>query len=200
MDVFQAIETRRAVKGFDPAHKISVAEGDKLFAMARLAPTAFNIQHVRFLDVDDAALRQDIRAAAWNQAQVTDSSLLVVLCADTKAWEKEPMRYWATAPKETQDFMLPAIDAYYRGKEGVQRDEAHRSCAMAGMNLMLSARAMGYDSSPMDGFDYEAVGKLINLPEDHLISFMVAIGKKAQEPHPKAPLLPVEDVVIRNKF
>jgi nitroreductase len=200
MNIFETLQARRAVKGFNPDHKMSAEEEQKLFDHARLSPTAFNIQHWRFVTVKDTALRQKIRAAAWDQAQVTDSSLLVILCADTKAWEKAPVRYWQNAPQEAQDFILPALDAYYRGKERVQLDEVHRSCGMAGMNLMLMAQEMGYDSCPMDGFDYDAVGKLINLPADHVISFMIAIGKKTKEPYERANRLPHDEVVVTDRF
>ena len=64
----------------------------------------------------------------------------------------------------------------YKGNEQVQRDEAMRSCGIAAQTLMLAAKAMGYDSCPMDGFDFEAVGKLINLPADHLISMVPYSG------------------------
>ena len=65
---------------------------------------------------------------------------------------------------------------------------------------MLAARDMGYDSCPMDGFDYEAVGKIINLPPDHAISFMVAIGKKTQGPWPRPGQLSYGKVVLENGF
>ena len=67
-------------------------------------------------------------------------------------------RYWINAPKEVQEFILPAIDDYYRGKDQVQRDEAMRSCGIAAQTLMLAAKSMGYDSCPMDGFDFEKDG------------------------------------------
>jgi len=150
MDTLEAIKTRRAVKHYDADHRMTDAEIEQLMSLAVLAPTAFNIQNWRFVLVRDPELRQRIRELAWGQAQVTDASLLVVLCADTKSWEKEPGRYWANAPKEVQEFMLPAIDNYYRGREQVQRDEAMRSCGIAAQTLMLSAKAMVYESCPMD--------------------------------------------------
>ena len=73
------------------------------------SPTSFNIKHWRFVRVTDKNLRQKIRAAAWDQAQVTDASELLVLCADIDAWKKEPHRYWRNAPKPAQDFLIPAI-------------------------------------------------------------------------------------------
>ncbi len=89
------------------------------------------------------ATRQAIRAVAWDQAQVTDASMLIILCADLNSWEKNAARVWANAPDAVSEMMVPAIDAYYRDKPQTQRDEAMRSCGIAGQTLMLSARAMG---------------------------------------------------------
>ncbi|HEC84973.1 MAG: nitroreductase family protein [Candidatus Parabeggiatoa sp. nov. 2] len=200
METFTAIETRRAVKHYDPKHQMTEEEINQLMSSAMLSPTAFNIQNWRFVLARDHELRQKIRAAAWDQAQVTDASLLVILCADLKAWEKQPARYWRNAPKEVQDFILPAITQYYQGREQVQRDEAMRSCGIAAQTLMLAAKSMGYDSCPMDGFDFDAVGKLINLPEDHAISLFVAIGKAIKESSPRGGQLPQEEVVINDHF
>ncbi len=200
MNVIEAIETRRSVKAYDPAHRLPQQEIDQLMSLAMLSPTAFNIQNWRFVAVTDPELRQRIRAASWDQAQVTDASLLVILTADLKAWEKSPQRYWRNAPQAVQDFLIPAIGQYYGGRDQVQRDEAMRSCGMAAMTLMLAAKEMGYDSCPMDGFDFDAVGKLINLPEDHLISMFVVIGKKIQDAQPRGGQLAMEEVALCNRF
>ena len=200
LGVAEAIETRRAVKAFDPNHRMTEVEIERLLSLALMAPTAFNIQNWRFVLVRDSVLRQEIRKVAWNQAQVTDASLLVVLCADLKSWEKEPARYWRNVTKPVQGFLVPAIQQYYAGREQVQRDEAMRSCGITAMTLMLAAKEMGYDSCPMDGFDFEAVGKLINLPPDHTIAMFVAIGKGIKEPLPRGGQLPMSEVVIENRF
>ena len=200
MNVAEAIASRRAVKAYDPSQRMSEAEIDKLMSLAMLSPTAWNLQNWRFVLVGDATLRKEIRQAAWDQAQVTDASLLVVLCADLKAWDKEPGRYWKNAPQPVQDFIVPAIGQYYAGREQAQRDEAMRSCGIAAMSLMLAAKEMGYDSCPMDGFDFDAVGKLINLPQDHVIAMFVAIGKGIKEPWPRGGQLPMGEVVVQNRF
>jgi len=200
MNTFEAIEQRRAIKHYDPAHRLTEAELRQLLELGMKSPTAFNLQHWRFVVVSDPALRQQIRAAAWDQAHVTDASLLVILCADLKAWEKQPARYWSQAPQAVQDFLVPAIGGYYTGRETVQRDEAMRSCGIAGQTLMLAAKAMGYDSCPMDGFDFDAVAKLINLPADHVIAFMLAVGKGTKPSWPRPGQLSYEEVVIPNRF
>jgi|GEM_PF-5608171 len=58
MDTFTAIETRRAVKHYDPEHKMADAEINKLMSLVLLAPTAFNIQNWRFVLVRDPELTQ----------------------------------------------------------------------------------------------------------------------------------------------
>jgi nitroreductase len=195
-----AIRSRRSVKDFDANHSMTEAEVNELLSLAVLSPTAFNIQNWRFVVVTDKALRKQIREVAWDQAQVTDASLFIVLCADLKAWEKQPARYWANASKEIQAFMLPAIDAYYRGKDQAQRDEAMRSCGIAAQTLMLAAKSMGYDSCPMDGFDFEKVADLIYLPEDHVVAMFVAIGKGTKEAWPRPGQLDMNEVIVKNRF
>ena len=98
---------------------------DQILAAAMAAPTAFNIQHWRFVVVSDPELRQQIRANAWDQAQVTDASTLIILTGDEHGWNKDPQRYWKMLRKKCRK---PAIGQYYEGKTDVQRDEVMRSC------------------------------------------------------------------------
>lgn len=200
MQVSDAIETRRAIKQFDPDHTLSSAEQDRLIELAMKSPTAFNLQHWRFVVVRDPAQRQAIREVAWDQAQVTDASMLVILCGRRDVWQTEAERVWRGAPAEVQEMMHGAIDAYYRDQPQVERDEIMRSCGIAGQTLMLAAREMGLDSCPMDGFDFDAVGRLIGLPDDHVISFMVAIGKKAADVWPRPGQLAIDDVRLIDRF
>ncbi|BAU77113.1 nitroreductase family protein [Metapseudomonas furukawaii] len=200
MHIDEAIRSRRAVKGYDTAHSLSREEKDELLRLALLAPTAFNLQHVRLVEVSDPELRQRLRAVAWDQAQVTDAAMLVVVCARLDAWEKDAARVWAEAPQPVQDFMAGAIDTYYRDKPRVQRDETMRSCGLVAQTLMLAARGRGLDSCPMDGFDFDAVADLIRLPENHVIGLMVAVGKQAIEPKPRIGKLAFDEAVIRDRF
>ena len=200
MNVSTAIQSRRAVRYFDPDHDMTKKEIEKLLSLALHSPTAFNIQNWRFVVVEDKGLRDQIKAASWDQKQVTDASMLIILCADLKAWEKQPIRYWRSAPEPVQEFIVPAIEQYYTGLDRVQRDEAMRSCGIAAQTLMLAAKSMGYDSCPMDGFDFEEVSELINLPDDHAICMFVVIGKSIGEPEKPKDKLPIEEVVITNVF
>ena len=200
MELIDAIQSRRSHKVFDESHKLTPSEIDKLMKLAILSPTAFNIQHWRFVIITDQKLRQQIRKVSWDQSQVTDASLLIVLTGDLMAWNKNPKRYWKNAPEKVQDYLIPAIFDYYHCKPQVQRDEVMRSCGMAAMNLMLAAKDLGYDSCPMDGFDFEQVSKLLELPEDHIPAMFVAIGKSMQEPWPRPGQLTLEEIVKYNHF
>lgn len=200
MNVIEAIQTRRSIKAYDPDHTMSQTEIDQLLSLAMLSPTAFNIQHWRFIAVTDPVLRQQIRALSWNQAQVEEASLLLVLAADTQAWAKQPERYWKDAPKAAADVLVPAIKNYYTGNPTAQRDEAMRSCGMAAMTLMLAAKEMGYDTCPMDGFDFDAVANLLKLPDDHILTMFVAVGKGIKAPWARSGQLAMDEVVINNTF
>ena len=200
MQVKEAIQQRRSVKHFDPNHVMTDEEINELLSHAILSPTAFNIQNWRFVLVTDKVLRQKIRAVSWDQAQVEEASILIVLVADLMAWNKEPGRYWKAVPQPVQDYLVPAIHQYYDGKPELQRDEAMRSSGMAAMNIMLYAKSMGYDTCPMDGFDFDKVSGLLNLPQDHTPAMFVCVGKAIKKALPRGGQLPLHEVVIHNQF
>ena len=200
MTVTEAIRDRRSVKHYDPSDVISDTDLAQLIELAKLAPSSFNMQNYRLVVVRDPELRKEIRAAAWDQAQVTDSSVLFIMCADLKAHEADPSLYWGHAPQEVSDILGPMTKAFYDGKDQLIRDEAMRSSALAGMTLMLAAKDIGYASCPMVGFDPDAVSKLIQLPADHAISFMVAVGKQSQPAWDRGPRLSDSTVVIHDRF
>lgn len=200
MDTFEAIYGRRSVKHFDPDHEMPDADLTKLLEAAIQSPTSFNIQHWRFVVVTDAGLRQKIRELGNDQAQMTDASVLVIMTADIDAWKKEPARYWRNAPDDVAELLVNWISPFHEGREQLQRDEAMRSIGMAMQTLMLAAKAMGYESCPMIGYDYDEVAKIINLPSDHCIGPLVAIGRGTKDPWPKPGQLPLDEVVIKNRF
>ncbi len=200
MNTLAAIQQRRSVKHYDPDHRLTELEIRQLMELAILSPTSFNMQNWRFVVVQDAETRQQLRAAAWGQAQVTEASITIVICADLKAWSREPERYWAEAPQATQEMLVPMIRKFYDGDDQLERDEAMRSCGIAGQTIMLAAKAMGYDSCPMIGFDAAKVAEIINLPADHVIGFMITVGKAAKPAWPRPGQLPLEEVVFPDRF
>jgi len=199
MDTLAAIEQRRSVKQYDPAHRMSDEEIRRLIGLAIRSPTSLNMQNWRFVVARDPALRRQLRAAAWDQAQVTDASIWVIICADLNAFKKSPERYWSAAPPEVAKMMVQML-GMYEGREQMQRDEALRSCGIAAQTIMLAAKALGYDTCPMAGFDPEAVGRLVNLPPGHVIGLAVAVGKALQPARPRGGQLPLDDVMVFDRF
>ena len=201
MNALEAIYQRRAVKHFDPSHKLTPEEEQELLQATIQAPTSFNIQHWRFVIFRDPDLRARLRKEFGNdQAQITDASLLILFTADVKAWQKNPERYWRNAPPEVAELLVNWMGPFHEGREWLQRDEAQRSIGLAMQTLMLAARGMGYESCPMIGFEIEKVAELVNLPADHVMGPLVAIGKGTKDPWPKPGQLSLEEIVFENGF
>ena len=200
MDTFTAIKERRSVKHYQPDHKMSDEELEQLISLAALSPTSYNMQNWRFLVVTDPEIRQSLRAASWNQAQVSEASAVILICADLHAHAKDPNRYWANAPQEVREMLVSMLGNFYEGNDDLQRDEANRSGGMAGQTIMLAAKAMGYDTCPMIGFDPAKVAEIVNLPEDHCISFMITVGKPLKPAQPRGGQLPISEILIKDKF
>jgi len=59
---------------------------------------------------------------------------------------------------------------------------------------------MGYDTCPMKGFDYDGVGKLIHLPDDHMISMMVVVGKATKPASSRGGQLQLSEIMFENSF
>ena len=200
MDVFEAIETRRAIKKFDPTYKMSQIDVKKLMEHVILAPTSYNQQNWRFVISTDQDVKEKISIAARGQAQPKDGSLVVVLCGNMDAWKTEPLRYWKNHPSEKQETVKAALERKYDGNPQNLRDEAVRSCGMAAQTIMLAAKQMGLDSCPMVGFEYDELANVINLPENHMIVMMVVVGKRVQDASQRGGQLPLDEVVFQNKF
>ena len=200
MDVFEAVSTRRAIKKFDPNHKMNSDDVKKLMEHVILSPTSYNQQNWRFVYVTDQDVKEKISESARGQAQPRDGSLVVILCGDMTAWKTEPLRYWKNHPSEKQELVKASLERKYSTDEQAQRDEAIRSCGMAAQTIMLAARHMELDSCPMVGFEYDELAKVINLPDNHLIVMMVVVGKRAEDAAQRGGQLPLNEVAFENSF
>ena len=200
MSVSEAIQKRRSIEQFDPDHSMTETQINELIEAAHLTPSAFNIQHWRFVNIASTELRQKFSAIAWHQPQILSASLLLLVCIDLKAWDKNPERYCAHSPAERQKNVVASIRGYYGSSAEAQRDEGFRSASMSAMTLMLKAKEMGYDSCALGGFNFEQAAQLVNLPDDHAICMLVAVGKKAAEPYPKEQQLALEEILFTDSF
>lgn len=199
MNVSEAIKTRRAVKHYDPDHELTDEELRTLLTAAALAPSSFNIQNRHFVVVVDQKIKERLQAAAWGQEHVRDASAVFVLTGDLGAYRRTD-RFLRNAPAAVREMFEPMVQEFYEGKDALQRDEACRSVGLAAMNLMLSAKEMGYDSCPMIGFDPAQVSDIVGLDAEHPPLMLVVVGKGMKQPWPRLGLLHFEEVVSFDRF
>ena len=200
MDTLSAIKKRRSVKKYDPNYQMSEEEIKTLMDYTLLSPTSFNMQNWRFLVVKDQEVKDKLKGASFNQSQVADASIVILICGDLKAWAREPERYWQNAPEQVRSQIVPMIGGFYKDNEQLQRDEAMRSAGIAGQTIMLAAKAMGYDTCPMIGFNPGQVAEIVNLPEDYVLGFMVVVGKATEPAKERSGQLDMSEVVFFDKF
>ena len=194
------IQNRKATRSYDPNFEIDPKTTKKLIKLGQMAPSSFNIQHCKFVVIQNQKLRQKIREVAMDQKQITDASLFIIVCAKLDAWKESISHKWAHVDEQVQGFIRKSIDEFYQSNIEMQRDEAIRSCGMASQNLLLAAEGMGFQSGALVGFDFQKVAKLIQLPDNHIISNFVVIGKGNEINSLKSSRLPMDDVLIKNTF
>ncbi len=200
MDVFEAVSGRRSVKKFDPSFPVTAEQKDKLMEMALLSPTSYNQQNWRFVTVTGTEKRAMLSEASYGQRQPRDAPLVVVLAADLLAWKRGPERYWRNHGPERQAAVAEALRGEHASNPLAAREEAFRSCGIAAQTIMLSAKQMGLDSCPMKGFEHDRVARIVNLPPDHMVVMMVAVGRAAGPAPPRGGQLPKSEVVFEEGF
>jgi nitroreductase len=204
-DVIKHLNWRYATKSFDAAQKLDNAKLNHILEAIRLAPTSSGLQPFEVFVVKNPDLRAKIREVAWNQAQVTDASHLLVFAA----WDNiTPERIDAAFDytNEVRGFVNEGWEAYRKQlhaiiaarTEQANFDAAARQ-AYIGLGVALVAAAeQGVDSTPMEGFDPAAVDQILGLKERHLRSVVILpVGyrkadsdwlvnlKKVRRPHDK---------------
>ena len=199
MDTLQCIAERRSIKSYDPQHRLSESELRQLLSAAALAPTSFNMQNRHFVALVNPDAKAELMPAAFGQEQVRDASVVVVITGDLQAYANTE-RYLRDAPAELRTTFEGMSRQFYEGKPELQRDEACRSVGLAGMNLMLAAKAMGYDSCPMIGFDPAKVSDVLGLDADHPPLMIVTIGKATKPAWPRLGLLTMDELVSIDRF
>ena len=199
MEVTAAIRQRRSVKQYDPNHRLTEEEIRHLLSHAILSPTSFNMQNWHFVAVTDREVQTKLCAAAWNQEQVRDCSLTLVITGVWEAW-KDMSRQLRKAPENVQEMFGKMIPGFYSGNDALERDECVRSVGIAGQTVMLLAKDMGYDSCPMIGFDPKQVAEILELPETHPPLLMITIGKALNPARPRMGLLSFEEAVSMDRF
>src|SRR5690242_6473912 len=162
--VIECILSRSAVKYYDPAATLSDEQIRELVRIGTTAPTSFHLQNWRFIAVRTPEAKARLRPLAWNQPAVTDAAVTFIVCgqlADSSIIPERlaPVVEAGIMPAEmVPDWEIPAR-GLYSGYPQRQRDEAIRTATFGAAAMMYAARSMGLGSTPMIGFDAEAVAR-----------------------------------------
>ncbi|GAA3404525.1 nitroreductase family protein [Paenibacillus hodogayensis] len=204
-DFFAVAHGRRSVRTFDPQWSIPEEELRDILTTATRAPSSSNIQPWRLLVLQDAELKQKLLPIAFNQQQVVDASAVIVVLGDMKGYERAEQIYGAAVAagfmteEVKQNFAKRTVQLYQSLPEEKRRGIVLTDGGLLSMQLMLAAKAKGYDTVPMGGYDAAKLIEEFRIPADYVPVMLIALGKATNEGHPTTRL-PLEDVVSWDRF
>jgi len=192
MDFSKLVSARYACKKFD-GKKLPQGKVDELFELIRLAPSSFNLQPWKILVITDQKLKEKLQTVSWGQPQVGSCSHLLVFCADTNlqdvAANVVTSMSKAGVPKDKVDgYALMCANYFASLDEKSRLAWTQRQVYFAVANALLGAKALGFDSCPMEGFDAKQYSTLLKLPVNLVPTTVVPIGFAADAPRPKIRL------------
>ncbi|MEK5415962.1 nitroreductase family protein [Paenibacillus odorifer] len=195
------IQSRRSAMNFVEGVIIPQNELEEMFSYARLAPSAYNLQHTNYKVISNESLKEEIREAAYGQYKIHTASAVIVVLGDKHAYQQAPEIYGGlkalgAMSQEEYDEQIEMINNAYIDNHAFQRDEAIRNASLSAMHFMLIAKDKGWDTCPMIGFDADAIQSTLNLP-DHMVPVMlITIGKdKKHKIRPRGYRKPVNEFV-----
>lgn len=189
MDLKEIMQKRYATKKFT-GEKIPEEKFSELKEMIKLAPSSFGLQPYKVKVISDQETKEKLAPAAWNQAQITTCSHLLIFCAYSNIKERieqmETMLIERGVPEEKAKAHTSTMKGF---EEGMSLDKkitwSQRQLYLAAENALLGSKELGFDSCPMEGFQPEEFSKILELPSDIVPTMLVAVGHAADEPRPK---------------
>lgn len=196
MSVLELLNKRFATKKFDTSKKVSDEDLAYILECGRASASSFNVQPWKFVVVTNPELRAKLAEAGYNQAQLTEASHLIVLCAVNDPLPRVDLTHdliEKASGKEAAD----AWSGMLKGSIGYKGDALApwlaRQSYLALQAMILGAIDKGIDSCPMEGFDAAKWGELLGL-KDATVLANLAIGYAAEAGHPKTRL-PLSELV-----
>lgn len=190
LSAIDVLTERKSVRQYERGVVIPKAELDELLTLAAAAPSSWNLQQWRFIVIESQAEKDALLPIAYGQKQVSDASVVIVLLADTEAnvvgranLDKAVAAGHLKA--EIRDSLAGQFDGAYQNAQ-YAREEGIKNAAFAGMQLMLAAKAKGYDSVPMGGYNQQALIDHLNIPARYVPVMLLPIGKAAAPGRPSS--------------
>jgi nitroreductase len=189
MSLIEKLQWRAAVKQFDPTKKLTTQQLDNLLSAVQLAPTSMGLQAFKVIVVKDAETREKLRAAGYNQAQITDSDALFVFASVTNFDEQFGKNFinLVAAIRNVDRASLEGYEQMVLGSLNSRNQEqnlqwSHKQVHIA-LGVLLSAAAdLGIDAGPMEGFDAAKFDEILGLKEKGLTTTVIAaVGFRSED-------------------
>lgn len=187
MEILEDLKWRHACKGMN-GQKIPQEKIDILLEATRLAPTSLGLQAFKVLVIENEQLKQQIYDEACQQQPVTACSHLLVFASYTQITteyldeyfaliqrKRNPAKEWCDNYRKRVEYF---IEKNYNDLEGWLARQTYIALGVA----CTTAANQKIDSVPVEGFDKEALNRVLNLPEQHLsAAVMLPLGYKDTE-------------------
>jgi len=202
-DFKDIVFNRHSVKSFDSNVKISHEEMLEMIEEAAKAPSSVNMQPWRFVVVESKEGKEKLRPLIrFNTNQNDTSSAMVIIFGDMKCYENAEKIYGKAVEKglmpenvkkELMDLFMPV---YENATNEKMNDIVKIDSSLSAMQLMLIARAHGYDTNPIGGFEEDKLSEAFGLdPKRYVPVIIIAIGK-ADSTSFESVRLDVEDITF----
>ncbi|EXF45011.1 nitroreductase [Pseudomonas sp. BAY1663] len=198
--VIECILGRSAAKYYDPAATLSDDQIRELVRIGTAAPTSFHLQNWRFIAVRTAAAKARLSPIAWNQPPITEAAVTFIVCGQLADSSVIPERLaplveaGVMAAAMVPEWEIPARQLYMEYPQR-QRDEAVRTGTFGAAAMIYAARSLGLGSTPMIGFDAEAVHREFGLAENEVPVMLLSVGAERPGNWLQKPRRPVAEVL-----
>ncbi len=200
-DFKDIVFNRHSVREFDKDYKIEKEEMLQILEEATKAPSSVNLQPWRFVIVESDEGKDKLRPIIkFNTKQNDSSSAMILIFGDMKCYEKTDEIYSQAveAGYMSEDDKNKSVELFNQVYKSFSKEDMNDvvkiDSSLMAMQLMLVARAHGYDTNPIGGFEKDQLAEAFGLDPDRYVPvIIVAIGKAAYTAH-KSPRLDVKDI------
>jgi nitroreductase len=198
--IIDCILSRSAAKYYDPTSTLSDDQILELVRIGTTAPTSFHMQNWRFIAVRTSEAKARLSPIAWNQPAITEAAVTFIVCGQLADSSVIPSRLaplveaGIMSATMVPEWEIPARDLYMEYPQR-QRDEAVRTATFGAAAIIYAARSLGLGSTPMIGFDAEAVHREFGLAKDEVPVMLLSVGPERPGNWAQKPRRPVTDVL-----
>jgi len=183
MELLDKLNWRYAVKAMN-GEKVPQEKIDNIIEAISLSPTSSGLQPFEIIVITNQELKEKIRPISWNQSVITDCSHLIVFAAwDTYTAERINKMFDLTNTvrgfknEGWENYRQMLLGSYPQKDEETNFNHAAKQAYIAFSQAIAAAAFEGVDSTPLEGFDPDALDKILGLREKGLRScVMLPLG------------------------